>query len=575
MYILGISAFYHDSAAALIKDGVVVAACEEERLSRKKHDNSFPKQSVLYCLKEAGIDLKDVTHIAFYEKPFIKFERLLLTYFSEAPKGFPSFVKALPVWLKEKLFLKTTLISELKKLTSHLSKKEIEDRLLFSEHHLSHAASAFYPSPFENAAIITLDGVGEYTTSSIAFGDNSKIKILEEVKFPHSLGLLYSAFTYYCGFKVNDGEYKLMGLAPYGKPRFTSLIKENLIDVKEDGSFHLDLSYFNYMTGLTMTNRKFENLFGHPPRKSESELTDFYKDIAASIQVVTEEIILKIAKHTKELTGCENLCLAGGVALNCVANGKLLEENIFQKIWIQPAAGDSGGALGCALDAYFRQAQMQRIAPSGDQMHGALLGPHFDSKAIETSLKGLNASYEYITEADLFDKVAEYLNQGLVIGWHQGRMEFGPRALGNRSILGDPRDPKMQSLINQKIKFRESFRPFAPAVLKEDVTNYFKINAESPYMLLVSQAMENAGLPAITHVDGSARIQTVDQKMNPRFYKLIEAFKKRTGCSVLINTSFNVRGEPIVCTPEDSYKCFLKTNMDVLVIDQFVLKKEI
>lgn len=610
MYILGISCFYHDSAACLIKGEKIIAAAQEERFTRKKHDPAFPKMAIKYCLAEAGITLDEVSHIAFYDKPFLKFERLLETYLSETPKGFKSFLIAIPVWLKEKLFLKDTLIKDFlelceganlqdKKQVKNL-KQIISNKLLFGEHHGSHASSAFYPSPFESAAVLNMDGVGEWVTTSIAYGDKNKIDFLKEIHFPHSIGLLYSAFTYYTGFKVNSGEYKLMGLAPYGTPKYADLIKNNLIDIKEDGSFRLDMSYFNYTTGLTMTSAKFHKLFGRSPREKEGKLTEFEMDIAASIQVVTEEIVLKLAKTAAKITGSKNLCLSGGVALNCVANGKILQENIFKNIFIQPASGDAGGALGAAFSAYYQHLNNPRTTyQSGkDNMSGSYLGIKYSNNEVKEYLDKIGAKYIQVGDSEEFSKIlADDLAKEKVIGWHQGRMEFGPRALGARSIIGDARSSNMQKTMNLKIKYRESFRPFAPAVLREDLTKYFDIkDVDSPYMLIVAPVkneirkkmtsaeeklfgieklnIARSELPAITHVDYSARIQTIHKDTNPKFYDLLSKFKEKTGCSVLINTSFNVRGEPIVCSPEDSYKCFMRTGMDVLAIEDFILYKE-
>lgn len=612
-YILGISCFYHDSAACLIKGEKIIAAAQEERFTRKKHDPAFPAKAIEYCLKEAGITLDQVSYIGFYDKPFLKFERLLETYLSEAPVGFRSFLTAIPVWLKEKLFLKDTLIKEFsnlvikqnnfdssdKKKVSEI-KNQISEKLLFGEHHGSHAASAFYPSPFEEAAVLNMDGVGEWVTTSIAHGKGNEIKFLKEIRFPHSLGLLYSAFTYYTGFKVNSGEYKLMGLAPYGKPIYANLIKENLIDIKEDGSFKLDMSYFNYATGLTMTSNKFHKLFGRAPRKRESEISEFEMDLAASIQVVTEEIVIKLARTAAKLTGSRNLCLSGGVALNCVANGKILRENIFDNIFIQPASGDAGGALGVALSVYHQHLNQPRTCykTGKDNMAGSYLGIKASNEEVKKFLDSVGAKYIQIDDEKEYAKtLAKELASEKVVGWHQGRMEFGPRALGARSIIGDPRSENMQKTMNLKIKYRESFRPFAPAVIREDLTKYFDIkDVDSPYMLIVAPIapairkqmtteeeklfgieklnVKRSELPAITHVDYSARIQTIHKDTNPKFYDLISEFKNQTGCSVLINTSFNVRGEPIVCSPEDSYKCFMRTGMDVLAIENFILYKE-
>lgn len=614
-YILGISALYHDSAACLIKDEKIIAAAQEERFTRKKHDAAFPKNAIKYCLKEAGITLADVEYLGFYDKPFLKFERLLETYLTETPRGFGSFVMAIPVWLKEKLFLKDTLIKDFAELQAELDskidkenkkqfnelKESISKKLLFAEHHQSHAASAFYPSPYEDAAIINMDGVGEWVTTSIMHGKGNEITMLKEIHFPHSIGLLYSAFTYYTGFKVNSGEYKLMGLAPYGQPKYVDLIKNNLLDLKEDGSFKLRMEYFNYTTGLTMTSKKFHKLFGKEPRKSESEVTQFEMDIAASIQAVTEEIVIKLARTAKEITGSKNLCLSGGVALNCVANGKILKEKIFDNIFIQPASGDAGGALGVAFAVYYQYLKNPRTTfkTGKDNMNGAYLGIKYSNQEVKQYLDSVGAKYIQVnSQKELVEILAKELAKEKVLGWHEGRMEFGPRALGARSIIGDPRSEEMQKIMNIKIKYRESFRPFAPAVLREDLTKYFDIeDIDSPYMLMVAPVNDNikiAGseekqktlfgieklnvkrseLPAITHVDYSARLQTIHKDTNPRFYDLISEFKKETGCGVLINTSFNVRGEPIVCSPADSYKCFMRTGMDVLAIEDFILYKE-
>jgi len=595
MYILGISAFYHDSAACLLKNGEIIAAAQEERFTRKKHDAGFPHNAIQYCLKEAGTSSSQIENIVFYEKPFVKFERLLETYLAFAPKGFTSFAKAMPVWIKDKLFQKSALIKELKStLNDNVNWKE---RLLFSEHHLSHAASAYYPSPFESAAVLTLDGVGEWTTASVAIGKGSALKVIKEIHFPHSLGLLYSAFTYYTGFKVNSGEYKVMGLAPYGQPRYADLIKEKLITLAEDGSFQLDMSYFDYATGLTMTNKKFEALFGGPARKSEAELTQREMDLAASVQKVTEDIVIQIAKGIAKETGELNLCLAGGVALNCVANGILLREKIFDNIWIQPAAGDAGGALGSALSAwYLHHKSVRSVSFERDAMKGAYLGPEFTSAEIETELKACGAIYKKLSERDLIDSVATALADEKAVGWMQGRMEFGPRALGGRSIIADPRSPVMQKQLNLKVKYRESFRPFAPSILREDVSDWFEYEADSPYMLMVAdikadkrRAMSEkekalfgidqlnvprSSVPAITHVDYSARIQTVHANTNDRYHAVILKFKEKTGCPIVVNTSFNVRGEPIVCTPTDAFRCFMGTELDVLAVGDYVLYKE-
>ena len=586
--ILGISAFYHDSAAALVVDGEIVAAAQEERFTRKKHDPDFPRHAIDYCLQAAGLKPEQIDYVGFYDKPLLKFERLLETYLGFAPAGFKSFLQAMPVWLKQKLYLPR----EMNRGLQGTYKK----RYIFTEHHESHAASAFFPSPFEEAAILTLDGVGEWATTSAGYGRGNKITLTHELRFPHSLGLLYSAFTYYCGFKVNSGEYKLMGLAPYGEPRYTQLIYDKLLDLKEDGSFRLDLSYFNYCTGLTMTSKKFDQLMGGPPRSPESQLTQREMDLAASIQKVTEEIMLRMSRFIHAQTGLKKLCLAGGVALNCVGNGKILKHGPFDDLWIQPAAGDAGGALGTALFIWHQLLNNGRQATQGDHQKGSLLGPRFEIPAIETYLNSVGAKYKtYANEEELCDVVAELIASDKVIGWVQGRMEFGPRALGSRSILGDARSSAMQSVMNLKIKFRESFRPFAPSVLQERVADLFDVKAgqPSPYMLLVAPVQEQQRLPvadtklegieklkqlrskipAVTHVDYSARIQTVDPDRHGRYYKLIKAFEKRTGSPVIINTSFNVRGEPIVCTPEQAYRCFLATNMDVLVLENVVLLK--
>ena len=593
MKILGLSAYYHDSAAALLEDGEVVAAAQEERFSRKKHDSRFPEHAIQYCLSEAGITLADVTYVVFYDKPLVKFERLLETYLSYAPKGLRSFLAAMPIWLKEKLYLKATLKRELKDLLGN-GNGTIPD-LLFAEHHQSHAASAFYFSPFERAAVLCLDGVGEWATTSAWQGNGKQLDALWEIDFPHSLGLLYSAFTYYTGFRVNSGEYKLMGLAPYGQPRYVDLILDNLLDLKDDGTFRLDMSYFNYCTGLTMTNSKFDELFGGPPRKPEGELTQKDMDIAASIQVVTERIVMSLAETLHRETGEKNLCLAGGVALNCVANGKVLREGPFDNIWIQPAAGDAGGALGAASIAWHQKEGRERSTNGADKMSGAYLGPAYSADEIKAQLDRHGAVYERLEDSALFAKAAKILEQEHVIGWFQGRMEFGPRALGGRSIVGDPRSSKMQSVMNLKIKYRESFRPFAPSVLADRVSDYFELDSASPYMLIVAPVREDlripmteeqtklfgieklnvprSELPAITHVDYSARVQTVHEDTNPRYHALIKAFEERTGCGVVVNTSFNVRGEPIVATPDDAYRCFMRTEMDYLVVEDFLLAK--
>ncbi len=595
MFILGISAFYHDSAACLIHDGDIIAAAQEERFTRIKHDSAFPNNAIKYCLKEAKINPNKIENIVFYEKPFLKFERLLETYLAFAPKGFVSFAKAIPVWVKDKLFQKSVITKELKSLFG--KEVNLSERLLFSEHHLSHAASAFYPSPFEKAAILTLDGVGEWTTTSLALGKGKDIKVIKEIKFPHSLGLLYSAFTYYTGFKVNSGEYKVMGLAPYGEPRYVNLIKDNLVNIADDGSFQLDMSYFNYATGLTMTNKKFDELFGGPPRTSETNLTQREMDLAASIQKVTEEIIIKLAKDIAKETGEKNLCLAGGVALNCVANGILLREKIFENIWIQPAAGDAGGALGAALATWYLHHNKERPpSKERDAMKGGYLGPEFSDDEIEAALKACGAIFKKLSEDEMIEVVASALVDEKAIGWMQGRMEFGPRALGGRSIIADPRSPKMQKQLNLKVKYRESFRPFAPSILREDVSEWFEHDTDSPYMLLVADVKEDrrrvmtieeealfgidklnivrSSVPAITHVDYSARIQTVHADTNPKYYAVISKFKEKTGCPLVVNTSFNVRGEPIICTPTDAFKCFMGTEMDVLAVGNYVLYKE-
>ncbi len=609
MYILGISAYYHDSGVALIKDEKIIAAVQEERFTRKKQDDGFPTESIKYCLQEAGISLDEIDHIAFYDKPFIKFERLLITYLAEAPRGFQSFLLSIPIWLKDKLFLKETLAREFKSLFLELHpedekeakafKKRVTEKFMFGEHHQSHAASAFYPSPYEEAAILTIDGVGEWATTSLAYGNGNKIEYLQEINFPHSLGLLYSAFTYYTGFKVNSGEYKVMGLAPYGEPKYVDIIKEHIIDIKDDGSFKLDMSYFNYTAGLTMTNEKFHKLFGALPREGEGTLAQREMDLAASIQEITEEIMIKLAIHAKKVTGSNNLCLAGGVALNCVANGKLLREEIFDNIWIQPAAGDAGGALGGAYSVYYQELNNDRtVNPNElDKMQGAYLGPKFSDDEIKKYLDSIKANYKHFaSEDELVDIVSSQLANEKVVGWHYDRMEFGPRSLGHRSIIGDPRSQEMQSTMNLKIKYRESFRPFAPSVLFEKVNEWYELDTASPYMLLVAPVKKSkqiamskeqeelfgieklniprSEIPAVTHVDYSARIQTVHKETNLRYHKLISKFEEKTGCATIVNTSFNVRGEPIVCTPEDSYRCFMRTEMDVLVIDNFILYKE-
>ncbi len=594
MIIVGISAYYHDSACALIRDGVIVAAAQEERFTRKKHDPDFPMHALRFCLEQAGISADQIDHVAFYDKPFLKFERLLETYLAFAPKGFSSFKLALPVWLREKLFLKSLLAKELKQLDATLN---WEEKLLFGEHHQSHAASAFYPSPFEEAAVLTLDGVGEWATTSLAIGRGKSLEIVREIHFPHSLGLLYSAFTYHLGFKVNSGEYKVMGLAPYGEPRFVQTILDHLIDVKEDGSFHLDMAYFDYCAGLTMTNARFGALFGLAARKSEQALEQIHMDLAASLQAVTEQVVSKLVAAIAKETGLKNLCLAGGVALNCVANGRLFRERHFENIWVQPAAGDAGGALGAAFSAYHLYLGQERTANSGkDKMQGSYLGTHFEQADIEARLSQAGAVFEVLAEDELIAQCAQDLQQGKAMGWFQGRMEFGPRALGARSILGDARSPSMQTSLNLKVKFRESFRPFAPAVLREDVADWFEFDGDSPYMLMVANVREDKRLalpeeekslfgidklkvarsqiPAVTHVDYSARIQTVTPDTNPRYYALLTEFKRLTGCPVLVNTSFNVRGEPIVNTPEEAFKCLMGTDIDRLAIGNCYLKKE-
>jgi len=593
-HILGISAYYHDAAAALVRDGRIVAAAQEERFTRKKHDPDFPRHAIEYCLAEAGIALTEVTHVVFYDKPLVKFERLLETYLAFAPRGLKSFITAMPIWLKEKLYLKSTLKQEMAGL-GQCKKKELPP-LLFAGHHQSHAASAFYPSRFESAAVLCLDGVGEWATGSAWRGHGRELSPLWEIDFPHSLGLLYSAFTYYCGFRVNSGEYKLMGLAPYGTPKYRDLILDKLLDLKPDGSFRLDMDYFDYCTGLTMTNARFDALFGGPPRQPETAITQREMDVAASVQVVTEEIVLRLAKTLHEQTGEKHLCLAGGVALNCVANGKLLREGPYDDIWIQPAAGDAGGAVGAALVAWHDYLQQERAPESPDAMQGAYLGPAYGREQVRETLDGYNAVYRELDEPALLDDVAGLMADGKVVGWFQGRMEFGPRALGGRSIIGDARNRDMQRVMNLKIKYRESFRPFAPSVLAERVSDYFELDSPSPYMLLVADVRETlrtpmsdedqsrigldrlkvprSEVPAVTHVDDSARIQTVHAETNPRYWKLIRAFEARTGCGVIVNTSFNVRGEPIVCTPEDAYRCFMRTEMDALVIEDCLMLKQ-
>jgi carbamoyltransferase len=587
MYILGISAFYHDSAACLIRDGEIISAAQEERFTRKKHDHNFPSKAIEYCIKSDGIQIKDLDLVAFYDKPFLKFERLLETYLAYAPVGFNSFIKAMPLWIKEKLWMKEYIKDKL----------GYEGKVIFPEHHESHAASAFYPSPFEEAAIITMDGVGEWTTTSYGKGSGNKIELIADIKFPHSLGLLYSAFTYYTGFKVNSGEYKVMGLAPYGEPKYVDLIFKELIDLKEDGSFRMNMEYFNYCTGLTMTNSKFHKLFGGPPRKPESKLTQKEMDLARSVQDVTEEIVLRIGKHVYKETGLKNLCLAGGVALNCVANGKLLREGPFENIWIQPAAGDAGGAIGAALAGWHIYYGKPRKADNiNDSQKGSYLGPEYKNDIILEFLNNKELAYKKLPDDKLVDTVSGLIAEEKVVGWFSGRMEFGPRALGARSIIGDARSSKMQAQMNLKIKFRESFRPFAPSVLEDKVSEYFELDRESPYMLLVADVKKErckmmsreeeklfgidklnilrSDIPAITHIDYSARVQTVNKNTNPLYYKLISRFNEKYGYAVIINTSFNVRGEPIVCTPEDAYRCFMRTDIDYLVLGNYLLNKQ-
>lgn len=596
MKILGISAYYHDAAAALVIDGEIVAAAQEERFTRKKHDPAFPVNAIDFCLRHGGLKAREIDFVAFYDKPFLKFERLLETYLAYAPRGFSSFRAALPTWLKEKLFQKHLLEKSLK---SHFGDDGgWHGKLLFSEHHLSHAASAFYPSPFSRAAVLTMDGVGEWTTTSVAVGNGEDLKVLREIHFPHSLGLLYSAFTYYTGFKVNSGEYKVMGLAPYGRPSYASLILEHLIDVKDDGSFRLNMDYFDYCTGLRMTNERFHTLFGGPPRESESQLTQRDMDLAASIQAVTEEVVLKLAKGVAKETGERNLCLAGGVALNCVANGRLLREKTFDRLWLQPAAGDAGGALGAAMAGSHLHLKLPRSrVAQGDSMSGSYLGPAYSQAEVEERLRAAGAKFHVLSDEELIARCASALADGGALGWHQGRMEFGPRALGARSIVGDARSPTMQKLLNLKVKYRESFRPFAPSVPREHVSEWFDLTEDSPYMLLVADVREKhrlrmsdeqqqlfgidklnvprSSIPAVTHVDYSARVQTVHAETNPRYYALIKKFQAITGTPVVVNTSFNVRGEPIVCTPEDSFRCFMGTEIDVLAVENcYLLKSE-
>ena len=587
MYILGISAFYHDSAACLFKDGEILSAAQEERFTRKKHDHNFPQKAIEFCLADAGIKSDQLDLVAFYDKPFLKFERLLETYLAYAPVGIKSFIKAMPLWIKEKLWMKEMIKDKL----------GYTGKIIFPEHHESHAASAFYPSPYNKAAILTMDGVGEWTTTSYGIGDGNDIQLLADIKFPHSLGLLYSALTYYTGFKVNSGEYKVMGLAPYGEPKYKQLIYDHLIDVKDDGSFRMNMEYFNYCQGLTMTNEKFNKLFGGPPRVPETNLTQKEMDIARSLQEVTEEIVLKLGNHVYKETGLKNLCLAGGVALNCVANGRLLREGPFKNIWIQPAAGDAGGALGAALIGWYKYHNKPRTADDKtDTQKGSYLGPKFSEEEIKSFIQSFNLSAKRYDDDQLIESVANLINSEKVIGWFDGKMEFGPRALGSRTIIGDARSPKMQATMNIKIKFREGFRPFAPSVLYEKVSEYFEIEKASPYMLLTADVKKErripmtdeehkkwgieklnvvrSDIPAITHVDYSARLQTVHKETNPRYHKLISKFEEKTGCAVIINTSFNVRGEPIVCTPKDAYKCFMRTDMDYLVLGNYILSKE-
>ncbi len=592
MRVLGVSAFYHDSAAALIEDGRIVAAAQEERFTRKKHDSSFPQNAIAYCLDEAKIKLDELDHVVFYDKPFLKFERLLETYVALAPRGFRSFKMAIPLWLREKLFQKNLLQDKLEKFSENFDGK---NRLLFCEHHLSHAASAFYPSPFENAVVLTMDGVGEWATTSASMGDGHRLEIFQEIHFPHSLGLLYSALTYYTGFKVNSGEYKVMGLAPYGQPKYKNLILDNLIDLKADGSFRLDMSYFNYCTGLTMTNDRFTKLFGEPVRGPDKLLTPFHMDVAASVQAVLDEAVLRLTRSLAKQTGARNLCLAGGVALNCVANGNVLRDGAFENIWIQPAAGDAGGAVGAALAAVHIFKDQPRKTNGGDGMFGSFLGPSFSQADIERRLTAAGARFTVLDEDEMIEATAKALAGQQAAGWFQGRMEFGPRSLGARSILGDPRSPGMQKNLNLKVKYRESFRPFAPSVLREDVSDWFDIESDSPYMLIVAGVRKDkrramspdeqalfgidklnvarSVIPAVTHVDYSARIQTVHANTNPLFHRLLKRFKALTGCPVLVNTSFNVRGEPIVCSPEDAFRCFMGSELDLLVVGNCVLRK--
>ena len=584
--ILGISAYYHDSAACLVRGGEIIAAAQEERFTRKKHDADFPKHAIEYCLREGNIAAREIDYVGFYDKPLLKFERILENYLGVSPKGCRSFMTAMPVWVKEKLF------------TREMIRRELDDYqgpVLFSEHHESHAASAFYPSPFEQAAILTMDGVGEWATSSFGIGKGANVEVLAELHYPHSLGLLYSAFTYYTGFRVNSGEYKVMGLAPYGEPKYVNLILDELLDLQEDGSFKLNMKYFNYLHGLTMTNGAFDKLFGGPPRKPESKVTQREMDVAASIQKVTEEIVIRMVRHVHRETGLDNLCLAGGVALNCVGNGRIFREGPFKKLWIQPAAGDAGGSLGVALLIHHRVLGHDRTPSEGDSMRGSLLGPDFSDEEVRTYLDAVGAVYSKLPRTDMIQRSAQFLADEKVVGWFQGRMEFGPRALGSRSIIGDPRSTKMQSVMNLKIKYRESFRPFAPSILREHVSDYFELDCDSPYMLLVAPVQQHrritmtgdqerlfgidklhvprSDVPAVTHVDYSARVQTVHRETNPNYYDLLKQFHRQTGCPVVVNTSFNVRGEPIVCTPEDAYLCFMRTEMDCLVLGSYLLEK--
>ncbi len=593
MHILGVSAFYHDSAAVLVADGTIIAAAQEERFTLKKHDADFPENAIRYCLNHAGITFQEVEAVVFYDKPFLKFERLLETYVGFAPKGFASFKVAIPLWLKEKLFQKNLL----KKRFAEFEKNfDWENKLFFTEHHQSHAASAFFPSPFRKAVVLTMDGVGEWATTSVALGNNNFLEMIKEIHFPHSLGLLYSAFTYYTGFKVNSGEYKVMGLAPYGEPKYKDLILENLIDVKEDGSFRLNQYYFDYCSGLRMTNSKFDVLFGGPPRKVDELLTQRHMDLAASVQAVTEHIVLRLTRALARETRYKNLCLAGGVALNCVANGKVVLDRSFENVWVQPAAGDAGGALGAALAVYYLYKRKTRTTHNVDSMSGAYLGPEYSTSEVESRLTKIGANFKTVTDEDLIEITAAALEKGDAVGWFQGRMEFGPRALGGRSILGDPRSPSMQKTLNLRVKYRESFRPFAPSILQEDKNKWFELEADSPYMLIVADVVKSrrrtmtkkekalfgieklnvprSEIPAVTHVDYSARIQTVNAETNPRYHALLSRFKERTGCPVLVNTSFNVRGEPIVCTPEDAFRCFMGSKIELLVIGNSILTKE-